>query len=446
MNTLAFAARGLQQLKAALAHPELESAAILLCSPVRLSTGGFRLLVMSAFLPEDGDYAHRTPICAELTTTFCLPIEQRARRENLALVYVHTHPGGLPARFSAVDDGTERKLLSYLERRGARGPHAALLFADGGINARMLGAGDPMRVIEVGESVVVALGPEAQQKHDPEDRFDRQVRAFGADGQHRLSTLTLAIVGLGGTGSLTAQQAAHLGVSNFLLVDDDIVEETNLNRVVGTRRRDIGRPKVEVAARMIKAINPKALVTIIKDDVTSPGVARRVIEADAVFCCTDSHASRHVLNQAAYQFLTPVIDMGVSINVGSNGAAKFAGHTKLLAPGQACLWCINNLDAEEVRRELMTDEQRARDPYVQGHARVPQPAVISLNSTVSSLSITMLLSVITGVPAEPRYVLYQGNRARTGDTACEAQPGCPFCGPDAPIATGDMTPLPEKST
>lgn len=165
-----------------------------------------------------------------------------------------------------------------------------------------------------------------------------------------------------------------------------------------------------------------------------------------MFCCTDSHASRHVLNQAAYQYLTPVIDMGVSINVAPNGAAKFAGHIKLLSPGQACLWCANNLDSDEVRRELMSDEQRANDPYAQGPARVPQPAVISLNSTVSSLSMTMMLSVVAGVPAEPRYVLYQGNRARTRDTECGIQQSCPFCGPDAPIATGDLTPLPEKAT
>lgn len=444
MNTLAFAAPSLQQLKLALAHPKLESAAILLCSPMRLSTGRWRLLVISAHLPDDGDYDKRTSTCAQLTAAFCLPIERRAREANLSLVYVHTHPAGLPARFSEIDDDTERRLLKYLTRRGSGAPHASLLLAAEGIDARMLGTTDPVRVIEVGESLVVELGPE-HQPPDADGRFDRQVRAFGADGQHRLSILKLAIVGLGGTGSLTAQQAAHLGVNHFLLVDDDVIEDTNLNRVVGARSRDVGRAKVAVAARMIKAINPKAIVVVIKGDLTTPGVARRVIENDVVFCCTDSQASRHVLNQAAYQYLTPVIDMGVSITVASNGAARFAGHVKLLSPGQPCLWCIKNLNGEQVRRELMTQEQREKDRYVQAEVRVPQPAVISLNGTVASLSMTMLLSVIVGVPAAPRYVLYQGNRARTSDTGCEVEPGCPFCSADAPIATGDMTPLPERS-
>lgn len=445
MNTLAFAAPALQRLKAELEHAELESAAILLCSPMLLSTGAHRLLVVETHVPTEADYAHRTPIRAELCTEFCLPIERKARQENLALIYVHTHPGGLAAQFSHVDDETERALAKYLGRRGPHGPHASLLFAEQGINARMLGTSEPLRVVELGDSLVVHLGAN-MPLDDPDGRFDRQVRAFGAEGQQLLSTLRLAIVGLGGTGSLMAQQAAHLGVRHFLLVDDDLIEATNLNRVVGARRRDIGRPKVEIAKRMIRAINPNATVEVIKADVTAKGVARRVVEEDAVFCCTDSHASRHILNQAAYQYLTPVIDMGVAITVAGNGGARFDGHVKLLSPGQACLWCANNLDSTQVQRELMTDEQRAKDPYIQGAERVPQPAVVSLNSTVASISMTMLLSVIAGVPAAPRYIIYQGNRARMNAATCAVQSGCWFCGPKAPIASGDRTPLPEKAT
>ncbi|RYD83858.1 MAG: ThiF family adenylyltransferase, partial [Verrucomicrobiaceae bacterium] len=231
---------------------------------------------------------------------------------------------------------------------------------------------------------------------------------------------------------------------NLLLVDDDHIEFTNLNRVVGATRKDVGVAKVKVAERMILQINPDAKVEMLSADVTTDGVARRVVEADIVFCCTDSHASRHVLNQAAYQYLTPVIDMGVSISVASNGATTFAGHSKFLAPGQACLWCSKHLDSEQVRRELMTDEQRAGDPYVLGAARVVQPAVISLNGTVASVSMTMMLAVVAGVPAAPRYVLYQGNRARMNSTMADRDDECPFCGPKAPIGWGDLLQLPRK--
>ena len=441
MNTLVFAAPKFHSLRAALEHPQLESAAILLCAPVQTSTGEFRLLVRDVFVATDADYAHRTSVRAELHTSFCLPIETKARADSLALVYVHTHPGSAQARFSPVDDETERSMLVYLQRRGPNAPHAALLLAQDGVNARMLGTNEPLRVLEVGASLLEHFGSGAAPAV-PHGRFDRQVRAFGAEGQHRLSRMCLAIVGLGGTGSLTAQQAAHLGVNHFLLVDSDVIEDTNLNRVVGACKADVGKSKVEVAKRLILAINPDAQVDLLEADVAINDVAKRVVEADLVFCCTDSQGSRHVLNGAAYQHLTPVIDMGVSIHVAVSGKTRFDGHVKLLAPGQACLWCANNLDSEQVRRDLMTEQQRAHDRYVQGASeREPQPSVISLNSTVSSIAMTMMLSVVCGVPAAPRYVVYQGNRARLSETTCAPNDDCPYCGSDAPLGWGNGVPL-----
>ncbi len=442
MTTITFAAPGLQRLREQLQHPALESGAILLCSPMPLTSGGERLLVIEVHVPTDADYTVRTLVRVEMSSAFCLPIEQAARQRKLSLVYVHTHPGAAVAEFSSVDDDAEQQMAGYLKMRGPHVSHAAMLFGQTEVRARLLGAQEPVKVVEVGDTLQIHSDDAGPVK--TQDQFDRQVRAFGEDGQRRLSQLRIAIVGLGGTGSLVAQQCAHLGVGEILLVDDDRIEFTNLNRVVGATRRDVDEPKVEVARRMIQQINPDARVTTLPKDVTQDGVARRVIESDLVFCCTDSHASRHVLNQAAYQYLTPVIDMGVSISVASNGAATFAGHSKLLAPGQACLWCSKHLDSEQVRRELMTDEQRAGDPYVLGAAHGVQPAVISLNSTMASISVTMMLAVVAGVPAAPRYVLYQGNRGRMNAAVADRDLSCPFCSPFAPLGWGDLLQLPGK--
>lgn len=442
MTTLTFAAPALQRLREQLRHPDLESSAILLCSQMPLASGGLRLLVVEIHVPTDADYTVRTGTRVEMNSAFCLPIEQAARQRKLSLVYVHTHPGAEVAVFSSIDDRTEREMAAYLKMRGPHVPHVALLFAGRGIRARLLGTEESVKVVEVGDTLE-AYSDEAEAAAVGAE-FDRQVRAFGEHGQRRLSQLRIAIVGLGGTGSLVAQQAAHLGVRDFLLVDDDRIESTNLNRVVGASRNDIDRAKVEVTQRMIQQINPDAKVRLLPADVTKDDVARRVVEADLVFCCTDSHASRHVLNQAAYQYLTPVIDMGVSITVAKDGAATFAGRSKLLAPGQACLWCSKDLDPEQVRRELMTDDQRAADQYVQGATRVVQPAVISLNSTMASVSMTMMLAVVAGVPSAPRYVLYQGNRARMNATVAARDEACPFCGPTAPLGWGDLLKLPGK--
>ncbi|TGV96253.1 ThiF family adenylyltransferase, partial [Mesorhizobium sp. M2D.F.Ca.ET.145.01.1.1] len=125
------------------------------------------------------------------------------------------------------------------------------------------------------------------------DRFDRQIRAFGKDGQQRIAALQVGIVGLGGTGSIVAQQLAHLGIQRFLLIDPDEIEISNLNRVVGATPADVGQTKVAIAGRMIRHIRSDADVVAIVGDVTTRSVARRLSRTDFIFCCTDTHASRH---------------------------------------------------------------------------------------------------------------------------------------------------------
>ncbi|MER9645238.1 ThiF family adenylyltransferase [Mesorhizobium sp. M0239] len=444
MITLAFAAPRLRELREALRHPALESAAILLCVPVQLARSkGWRLVVREMHIASDKAYVERTPNSVHLSAEFCLPIEKRARLNGWSLVYVHTHPQVSTADFSPVDDASEGSLAGYLRVRCPDVPHLSLLFSRDHGRARVLGEAQAVRVLEVGAHLQVAFDP--REEVLLEDRFDRQVLAFGMQGQARLAALKVGIVGLGGTGSLVAQQLAHLGVRNFILVDDDTIEASNLNRVAGALPNDVNlTKKVYVAERMIRGLRPDANLKTIDADVTVEGVARQVIEADLVFNCTDTHASRHVLNTAAYQFLTPVIDMGVSITVDAEMRARLAGHVKMLAPGLACLWCARHLDAGQVRSEMMTEEQRRADPYFQGAANAPQPAVISLNGVVASLAVTMLLSAVAGVPAEPRYLVYDGNRGRTNAIEDTPNPDCNFCGANSTAGGGDMYPLPAR--
>lgn len=93
------------------------------------------------------------------------------------------------------------------------------------------------------------------------ERFDRQ-GFLGARSEELLRTATVAIVGLGGGGSHIAQQLGHVGVGNLILFDPDQVEHSNLNRLVGatTRDADDRTYKVDVAARLVEALNPAAHV------------------------------------------------------------------------------------------------------------------------------------------------------------------------------------------
>ncbi|MEJ0011255.1 MAG: ThiF family adenylyltransferase [Bauldia sp.] len=443
MITLVFPNRARDELRAALWEDNLESAAILLCVPVRLAgSDSWRLLVKEVHIAGPSDYEERTAASVRLTAAFGLPFERKARENRWSLIYCHTHPHQRgEARFSSVDDKTEIALSQYAGSRSPGVPHCALLFAVDSLAARQLGQSEPIRVMQVGSTISEEAGSILGETRPV---FDRQVRAFGVEGQQRVEAARIAVVGLGGTGSVVTQQLAHLGAARFVLIDHDVVEETNLNRTVGTVPRDVGQPKVKVAERMIKAIRPNSEVSTIVGDIVDQAPARALLDADFIFCCTDSQASRHLINQLVYQYEIPAIDMGVAIHVVAEEPVRFAGHVKALAPGLACLWCLNHINPDQLRRELMTEQQRAVDPYFNSSQGIVQPAVITLNSTVASLAGTMFLSMVAGVNAPARYLVYDGNRQRVAAVDAVPIPTCSFCGPDSTAGAGDTAPLPVR--
>lgn len=437
MSGLRFAAPQLGDLIAGLlARRDVESCAIAYAHHHPASDGW--IVAEAALVPETA-YEVRDRVSAVLTPRFLLEVANRSRVTGMAVIIIHTHPDshGHP-RFSTVDDAGESDLGPYLARRGAPVPHLAMVIGPEGCRARRLDRGDEVEVWEVGARLNL---------HSPwpggavDECHDRQVRAFGEPGQRLLRRLHFGVIGAGGTGSLACQNLAHLGAVRATVIDPDAVERTNLNRLVGSTPADVGVPKVEVARRTMLAINPEAEVTALRADIVDEEVARLLPSFDFVMLCTDSHASRAVVNQAAYQLLVPAIDMGVSITVGHAGVTHITGRAQMLAPGLACLTCGGALDADQIRRELQTPEQRAADPYVQG-VREPQPAVISINSTVTSLAVTMLLGAVTTVPSNPRHLHYDGIRGRVKEMAVARHPRCVTCSQAGALTKGGTWDLP----
>lgn len=398
-------------------------------------------IVSDAHAVPETAYVRRSGTSATLDTSFLLGVANRSRTTGMAVIIMHTHPdsSGWPA-FSAVDDAGEIEIGTYLERRAARVPHAAMVIGPNGCRARSIPHGRELLVWEVGDRLML---------HSPlpggasDARDDRQVRAFGKPGQRLLKRLHFGVIGAGGTGSLACQQLAHLGASRLTVIDPDTVEATNLNRLVGARSDDVGVAKVEVAKRMVQAINPDAEVRALQADIVDEDVACLLASFDFILLCTDSHASRAVVNQAVFQFLVPGIDMGVSITVSDGLVTHITGRVQMLSPGLPCLACTGALDGELIRRELMTVAQRSADPYVQGE-REPQPAVISINSTVTSLAITMLLGAVTPIPAGPRHQRYDGIRGQVRAMAASRQDGCIACSSLGALARGVEWPLPVR--
>src|SRR3546814_17617409 len=124
---------------------------------------------------------------------------------------------------------------------------------------------------------------------------------LGPDSDQALEAATIGFGGLGGGGSHAVQQAAHLGIGNFVLVDPDAIEDSNLNRLVGGPALDVtrGTSKVDIAKRLILAITPHANV------VQSQSTWQEAIEAmkrvDIIFGGSASISGKNVNEHATWK-------------------------------------------------------------------------------------------------------------------------------------------------
>jgi hypothetical protein len=262
--------------------------------------------------------------------------------------------------------------------------------------------GRSIRLIRVGTQSPV---PTVRQ----EAIHNRQILAFGEPGQALVEATRVGIVGAGGTGSPLAEQLVRLGVSDLVLVDrDPVFDPSNLSRVYGSRYSDAYPPwwrrlgrrrtKLELVAAHLRSINPALRLAAIHGDVTADAVSRRLRGLDVLFICTDNHHwGRAVVNQIAYQYLIPVVNVGVALD-GEEGAIRGAiGTVQILRPGMGCLWCAGSLDSTRIREEALPEAERLRlqaEGYAQG-LDDPAPSVVTITTTASGLAGTMFLQLAT---------------------------------------------------
>jgi len=427
---------------AAIQDPIVERCAILLARQVQRPSNGVKLLVDRVIVPDRADYSSQSPSAAELRPNFVASVTDQARKASAALVFVHSHVGDGRPMFSLTDDRGEKALASFLSYRLPDKLHTSIVLSNGQARCRLLGSDEPISVVVLGDNRQVlfdaAPGPQPSRQ-----LYDRQIRAFGADGQRTLGKLAVGVVGLGGMGSLVAQQLIHLGVKSFVLLDPDVIDSTNLNRISNATLADIGRPKVEVAARYAVDFTADAHVSTIQGDVIMASNGRRLLDCDIVFGCTDSHGSRAVLEQISYQYLIPTIDMGNVITVEAGRIIHIVGRVQMMSPGLACLTCCGLLNSDEVRRDMLTAFERKADPYIQGRPE-PAPAVMSLNATISSLAVTMALSAVVGMPIDGRHIIYRALSSSLKRVASTPTADCVNCSNSGRLARGDSWPFPGR--
>ncbi|SDJ59504.1 tRNA cyclic N6-threonylcarbamoyladenosine(37) synthase TcdA [Pseudomonas indica] len=129
-----------------------------------------------------------------------------------------------------------------------------------------------------------------------DDRFGGIARLYGREGLERLAAAHVAVVGIGGVGSWAAEALARSGVGEISLFDLDDVCVTNTNRQIHALEGAVGKPKVEVMAERIRAINPACAVHAVADFVTRETMAEYITEQlDCVIDCIDSVPAKAAL-------------------------------------------------------------------------------------------------------------------------------------------------------
>ena len=142
------------------------------------------------------------------------------------------------------------------------------------------------------------------------ERYSRQSALFNEEEQSRLWNSTVVIVGCGGLGSQVIANLVSVGIGSFVLVDHDVVEESNLNRQFIHFGR-LGHHKVDSAEEWILNAQPKASVEKHKCMLDAENADGIVSEGDIVIDCLDSVSSRYVLAQSCRRMGRTLIHGGV---------------------------------------------------------------------------------------------------------------------------------------
>jgi hypothetical protein len=317
------------------------------------------------------------------------------------VVKIHGHANDYRA-FSPVDDDSDKELFpSVAGWFDADVPHGSVvLLEDGHLFGRTVspdGVFSPMeRIMVVGDDVQIDFDNGAVL---PLETFtDRHARAFGAATTRLVRRLTVAVVGVSGTGSPLIEMLYRLGVGRLLLIEPDVVNEENLNRIVYATRADIGRLKVDVIGDAIERAGLGTEVVRISKYVSDRNVVEAIAEADFIFGCMDGAEGRNVLNRLATCYLLPYIDVGVKLLADGSGTIdEVSTASHYLQPGLSSLGTRGVFTPDEVLADSMrrtnSEEyaRRRRERYIVGVDET-RPAVISVNFFAASVAVNDFLA------------------------------------------------------
>ncbi|NRN29792.1 HesA/MoeB/ThiF family protein [Photorhabdus heterorhabditis] len=238
-------------------------------------------------------------------------------------------------------------------------------------------------------------------------RYSRQLllEDIGPEGQEKLKSSCVLIVGLGGLGAPASLYLAAAGVGTIYLADDDQLHISNLQRQILYRTRDIPSAKTELAANQLNALNPLVKTTVFNQRQDVESLTKIVKQVDLVLDCCDNMATRHAINAACMAMRKPLI---------SGSAVGFSGQLMVFEPpySHGCYTCLYP-DQEEPQRNCRT-------------AGVLGPVV----GVIGTLQALEAIKMLTGLPSplSGKLQLFDGKQQSWSTLQLSQSQQCPICG------------------
>jgi molybdopterin/thiamine biosynthesis adenylyltransferase len=405
-----------------------------LLGKTRKINGHTIITVIDLLYPARSDYHQQSMALLRIKKDFIhqVLVELTNRYDVDTIIDVHTHPftqGSVS--FSATDDGDEKTFFRFLKDTFAGMHYASIVFSQSKYSARVWTLSNGA-IVARKALLKTQTSPEniasADFNEDVDERYEKTA-VTGVEGFFNRSALALgldvmrtimhhqviSIVGVGGLGSVVAEHLIHMGFHEINLIDPDVLEMSNLNRVVGAYYEDAQqkRSKVEVVRRHLTHINPKAIVQPYKKDVHDREVESVLALSDWMIVATDNHSSRLKAQELSVQYFVPLLSLGVNITVKGNTIEDMSGEVITARVGDyLCLQCLNRINpikvASERHPEQMIREELVKRGYVTGKD-IKEPAVKTLNTSVATMAVDMLINQYTGARRHVPVLVYENN-------------------------------------
>ena len=424
----------------------------------------FLINVSKMWVTPESAYTTRHATEVDLKREYIIKALEYARKNDFTIIDVHTHPWAEEPQYSPIDDSYGADNALWILNKSLDGKYpllpwgmlliacksrktAARLFSYTSKAFERCDIVTPYEYAKVkARSRSITKDRELQDDKDRVEphidysvvgeQYDRQVRIWGEENQRILQGLRVYVAGAGGVGFTVAEILVRIGVNNLTIMDDDIIEASNVPRLIGATLSDVGRPKVEVLKKHLISLREGVNVISIEKKIDESDIHLIPEYGDVIIGAVDNDAARLVLNESSVRYLLPYIDIGTGILPGGKDTTvfgyKMGGQVQLINPGtSSCIVCSGFVDPIEAAILASSEkdmEIRKRLGYVQGTAMSPEASVLPLNSTVSSWAIVLMIEAIIHSAFKGSYLLVNVLPPETELHEFRRRRTCPVCG------------------